>query len=259
MAALTASHSASTYRAGSSPGGIGTLKTFPTPRSDARPVPGYAGHWCSETKRIVGVPLDQRLGPVAVVHVPVDDQDPSGAARAVPRAPRSPRWPGDRIPSRDPPARGDPAAAPPRTRASPRGPTPPPRCRPLPRRSTASQLAALVIVSGSRTPPPRRVASRVIEIVARSSQSWSACGRRRRPRSWHRPSSRESRTRNRSGDSVAPAQREPAGGWVNTSHESGVMSPESLRRVASAGSPSSERLARSRRGVSKAAEAAQQA
>ena len=42
----------------------------PTPR----PVPGYQGDWCIDTKRMRRIVLDERLRAVAVVHVPVDDQ-----------------------------------------------------------------------------------------------------------------------------------------------------------------------------------------
>ena len=52
VAVVIASQRSSTYQSAGRPAPRGTLKMFPTPRSEARPVPGYHGCWCSETNRM---------------------------------------------------------------------------------------------------------------------------------------------------------------------------------------------------------------
>ena len=121
------------------PGPRGTLNTLPTPRSSAMPVPGYHGCWCSETKRIVSIGLHQRLGPVAVVDVPVHDEHPGAPGASARAAPRRSRCSPGRTPSPCLPARDAPAAARPRTRApARRGRGPRPRARRPSRRAPHS-------------------------------------------------------------------------------------------------------------------------
>ena len=233
------------------PGPRGTLNTLPTPRSSAIPVPGIPGVLMQRDVAHGRIVLDQRLGAVAVVDIPVDDQHalPAGALGVPRRRPRR-STPG-RTPSPARRAHGGPAAAPPRRRARARpargsraawtAPVAP---------SAASQLDALSTVSRKIAPPPRALIAReAVEVRPGWTASRSSIepagrgadldrrGRRGRARAGRgaAPGSRDDRGRGRAGGSRGGRRRERARGTSSpalSARGAGASGARSARRWA---------------------------